>query len=447
MSTLTLTVLRCPDAAALQQRQAQGGQIVIGRGSDCDWRLEADKEISKKHCALEFYAGGWQVRDLSTNGTFVNRPDAPVGRERGRPLVDGDRLLLGAYEIEVRITEDAAAADNPMAVDWSADAPLTPVAGARKIPAGWSVGAAAVPGLDGPPAATVPSLPPMRDAAGSTAEAFVPHANPQPQIPPSQKPIPSDWYQREIAGAPVTRPIVRALPPAPSPLTSAAESTQPLLEVAIARQGPAASARPLASEPATPASQPPSSAAGFAGFAAGFQIPADMMARAAADPEAALLSAGSLLRAAVSGIRALLIARGDVKREFRIEQTTLRAADNNPLKFAATDEDALARLLDPRTDASRAMREAVEDLTVHQVATLAATQAAARALLERLAPAQIEAQDNGGGLIPGLREKRLWEAYRRHHAQLLEQFEDDFDSAFGKAFARAYEQAADRPKG
>ncbi len=148
-----------------------------------------------------------------------------------------------------------------------------------------------------------------------------------------------------------------------------------------------------------------------------------------------------MLRAAVAGLRALLIARADVKREFRIEQTMLRASDNNPLKFAATEEQALAALLDPRSPALRAVQETVDDLTAHQVAGLAATQAAARALLERLAPASLEAEDPGGGLLPGAKEKRLWEAYKRRHAQLVDQFEDDFDSAFGKAFARAYEQA------
>ena len=54
----------------------------------------------------------------------------------------------------------------------------------------------------------------------------------------------------------------------------------------------------------------------------------------------ALTAAGAVLRASVAGIRALLIARADVKREFRIEQTMLRAAGNNPVKFAATDDQA-----------------------------------------------------------------------------------------------------------
>jgi predicted component of type VI protein secretion system len=84
----------------------------------------------------------------------------------------------------------------------------------------------------------------------------------------------------------------------------------------------------------------------------------------------------------------------------------------------------------------------VQDLTAHQVATVAATQAAAKALLTRLAPAGVEADVPAGGILPGAREKKLWEAYRKLHQQVNDQFEDDFDSAFGKAFARAYEEAS-----
>ena len=42
-------------------------------------------------------------------------------------------------------------------------------------------------------------------------------------------------------------------------------------------------------------------------------------------------------------VRALLIARADVKREFRIEQTMLRSAGNNPVKFAASVAQAGAK--------------------------------------------------------------------------------------------------------
>jgi type VI secretion system protein ImpI/type VI secretion system protein len=91
------------------------------------------------------------------------------------------------------------------------------------------------------------------------------------------------------------------------------------------------------------------------------------------------------------------------------------------------------------------MQEAIDDLKRHEVAMLAAMQAAVKSLLELIDPAAFEAADPGGGLLPGARERRLWDAYRQRHAELVAQFGDDFDSVFGRAFARAYEVVVNRP--
>src|SRR5450631_629060 len=230
MSTLTLTVLRCPESVALQQRQAQGGQITLGRGAECDWRLDADKGISKMHCALEFLAGEWQVRDLSTNGTFVNHADAPVGRDQVRPLNDGDRLQLGAYEIEVRITPDESTSEGTPGA--RADSPMTRSAAAApaiKIPVEWSMEGpsgkrATVPGLDAPSTDRALHRPIVRDAAGSVAEAF-PRAIDRPQAPLT---IPADWYVRELGSDAATPPAPAAVPlPAHAGMGLAAEPSTP----------------------------------------------------------------------------------------------------------------------------------------------------------------------------------------------------------------------------
>lgn len=448
MSEITLSVLRCPDNIVPEQRRATGGELSLGRGAECDWPLQdPDRVLSKKHCVLEFFGGGWQVRDTSTNGTFVNHGAAPVGRDQVRPLMDGDRLRLGAYEIEVRIADDAAAPgwgapppyrSEPPASDPFAANPFAP-------PPSGGFGGASLPGTGAPPSTGGGGLlpddfdpfgdnaPPMADHAPSTAEAFlVP-----PSLPAGKAVIPDDWdldlTPRPAAPPPAANPFAEA--PRPPPVAQ-----QPIVATPVA-------APPVAAPPApAPVSAPAAgdAAASLAALLEGAGLPPAMAARAQQDPEATLRAAGSVLRAAIAGMRALLIARADVKREFRIEQTMLRATNNNPLKFAATEEQALAALLDPRTPALSAMQETVNDLTIHQVATLAATQAAARALLARLAPGALEAEDPGGGLLPGAKERRLWDAYKRRHAQLEEQFEDDFDSAFGKAFARAYEKAAGR---
>ena len=106
---LTLSVLRCPDAVPPETRQVPGGEFSIGRGTDNTWTLaDPDRTLSRRHCVLAFRSGGWQLADVSANGTFLNRETEALGEAGPRDLRDGDRLRLGAYEIEVRISEEAA---------------------------------------------------------------------------------------------------------------------------------------------------------------------------------------------------------------------------------------------------------------------------------------------------------------------------------------------------
>ena len=608
---LILTVLRCPDSVVPEQRRVPGGDFVIGRGADANWVLpDPDRLLSKHHCVLEFRGGGWQVRDLSTNGTFVNHADAPVGRDQVKMLEDGDRLRMGAYEIEVRVEQAAAQPGAwgggalpgaaPPAAAWDQPAAATPPGAGWDQPAApsWAAAPAAPaappawgtqdqawgappareeplqPRLPGDPflgarapAAGAPSLPsgsglpadfdpfteapPMPDHRPSTSDAFLPpkpmqqvpvipddwNLGPTPSAPPPPPPapgggpsrIPDDWNfdlssapaqppraapgpaaapppaspfaappaappfaappaapvapaAHPAAPAPVATPPVAPLPITPDPFAAppvvrpvappshapdpfaappVAAAAEPFAAPApvadpfaepppppVAPVAPLAAAPPPAPpvhEPAARPAAPPvgggTADAGLAAFLAGAGLSPHLAAHA--DPDAALRALGAAFHAAISGLRQLLIARADVKREFRIEQTMLRSAGNNPVKFAASDEAALSALLSAGPQhGPRAVRETVEDLTAHQVATLAATQAAARALLARLAPEGLEAQEHGGGGLFASKDKRLWEAYKRLHQQVTEQFDDDFDSAFGKEFARAYEQAS-----
>jgi len=474
---LVLSVLRCPDQIVPEQRRVPGGEFTLGRGAECDWQLsDPERVLSKRHCAVEYLAGGWQLRDLSTNGTFLNNLPEPVGREQVRPLRDGDRLRLGSYEIECRVADEAGFGEGRWESTSAMPDPMF------QPPSGDSdIFAAPLPGLGpagGTPAGGTPLLPSdfdpfasdgpdnaMPDHRPGTEDMFTPPRVTMPDLLPADwdKPPPTghDTPTRPPANDPFANmpdPFADAPPPghgfgapAPAPLPGGGSLPDPFAEPS----GPAG-ADPFA-EPAhlegRPAPQPAPSAPArpIAGPSDGMQEAMALLLHAAglppaapgADPATTIAQAGEALRAAVGGLRALLIARGDVKREFRIEQTMLRAAGNNPLKFAATDEVAVQALLSPRGGGPAAVRETVEDLTAHQLATIAATQAAARALLARLAPAGVEAEVPSGGLsLPGAREKRLWEAYRRLHLQVSDQFEDDFDSAFGKAFARAYEQAS-----
>jgi diguanylate cyclase (GGDEF)-like protein len=64
--------------------------LVIGRGSDCDIRIN-DHSVSRRHARLQPGADGYYAVDLqSTNGTFVN--DTPASMQK---LKDGDYLRVG----------------------------------------------------------------------------------------------------------------------------------------------------------------------------------------------------------------------------------------------------------------------------------------------------------------------------------------------------------------
>ncbi len=64
--------------------------IVIGRGADCDIRIN-DHSVSRRHARIQPGADGYYAVDLqSTNGTFVN--DMPASMYK---LKDGDYLRVG----------------------------------------------------------------------------------------------------------------------------------------------------------------------------------------------------------------------------------------------------------------------------------------------------------------------------------------------------------------
>lgn len=173
------------------------------------------------------------------------------------------------------------------------------------------------------------------------------------------------------------------------------------------------------------------------------------------DSAATMHALGAAFRAVVAGLRRVLIARSALKGEFRIEQTMVQVSGNNPLKFSADDDDALAALLGigRRTEMAPAdaVADALRDIRLHELASVAAMQAAVRALVQGLGPEAVGAptQVRGGGLaaILAQRKARAWDAYEALHARTLAALSDDFDSVFGRAFARAYEQALQEIEG
>ena len=447
--TLTLTMLRCPDTVAPETRVLQGGEFSIGRGSENDWVLpDRERFLSKRHCMLAYRSGGWQIADLSTNGTFLNGESAPIGHNQPRDLRDGDRLRLGAYEIELRITETAiprrapVGRGDPFALDpfEPRAAPATPPFDAdpllRRDAGQDSFAEALVPPSINLPPDFDPLTPEPGEArfAGPSRPDHSPHLEDafHPALPRSL--LPDDW-DHEPVPQPLA-PLPAADRPSPAPLVT--DTPAPLMADTPAPAPAFVPAAPTARAAAVSEDDL------LAAFLRGTGLPD---ARPA-DPAAAMEALGTAFRELISGLRQAMIARSAIKGEFRIEQTMIRSRGNNPLKFSADDDDAMLALLGAgrRTDmgAAEAVADALRDVRLHEIATIAAMRSAVRGVISRFDPVKLRlaAEQSGGlNLVPVQRKARAWDAFEALFTQTSQALTDDFDGVFGRAFARAYEQA------
>jgi type VI secretion system FHA domain protein len=447
---LTMTVLRCPDSVAPETRNITGGEFTVGRGPGVDWVLpDPERLLSKRHFAVAFRGGSWQLADTSTNGTYLNRENDPIGAGDLRSLHDGDRVRVGAYEIEIRLVEDdnarpgGAVGDSPFADPFAMD-PFGPARPQRNPfdepdhlrPRNPPTSAQLPHDFDplAPDTHETPFHGPTQaDNSPAMQDAFRPPAH-VGQLPlhaggtiPGDDLLPDDWDKDLLEGG--------TPPPAPPP--------RPVRKAAAPSRPPEPAPLPSAPPPA-----PPQPAASDAALLTAFLEGAGMPGAKPTDPAATMRELGKAFRDLVAGLRAVLIARAAIKSEFRIEQTMIRARGNNPLKFAADDEDALAALLATgrRTDMAphEAVADALRDIRLHELASMAAMQAAVRSMLDGLDPASLRAKAEQGGamsLLPVQKKARAWDTYEALHARTVQALADDFDSAFGKAFARAYERS------
>ena len=117
--TLTLT-LRDPDPTpegVSARHVVEGETTVVGRSKNCDWHLpDPDNIVSSRHAEIRRDGDGWLLKDISTNGIFLNGAGERLGGEHR--LAEGDVLRIGPYEIVASLRAEApapAAAPEPAA--------------------------------------------------------------------------------------------------------------------------------------------------------------------------------------------------------------------------------------------------------------------------------------------------------------------------------------------
>ncbi|GAA0404327.1 hypothetical protein GCM10009133_11200 [Cocleimonas flava] len=164
--------------------------------------------------------------------------------------------------------------------------------------------------------------------------------------------------------------------------------------------------------------------------------------------------AGSLFRKSIEGTMEVLQSRAEIKNEMRMDMTTIRPIENNPIKFSITAEEAITKLLLEKSksqmDSAKAIDEAYDDIKSHQVAVISGIQASLTSVLKRFEPEnlieRLERQSPISASIPIHRKAKLWEAFEFLYQTIEGEAEDDFNRLFGQEFAKAYDDQVEKLK-
>ncbi len=455
---LTLTIenqTSLPDGGPLSVTASGGRGLDIGRDQHLDWALpDPSRAVSGRHCEIRFRDGGWWLRDISTNGTFVNGGEHRV--QSPYRLQHGDRLEIGHYIIAVAIDEEAGQA--------AAQAASPPPSYAADPEALWAPSTDAAPPISRrdlmPPGHAKPVHASFIDWA---TDIPTPAAGPAPPAPPpawSAPPPQGDdfaWAPLQAAPVPQAEPLA-PIPTPRRPTASGPASANPWDEPAAAEPEP--DAEPMPAPATTPVSAPalarePAPMSGPAAISMGefmqrFAKGAGVSPQALStqDPGAFAEQLGGLMRLIAEELKGLLAARAESKRIARsTNQTMVQAQDNNPLKFSPTVDDALQLIFgQPRSgylDAKRAFDESFRDLKAHQIKTYSAMQHALRMLVEDLDPqaiAEATTPEGGIGGLIGSRKAKMWETYVARWEAKTAPYEDGLVDAFMIYFAECYDR-------
>ncbi|MBM0107055.1 type VI secretion system-associated FHA domain protein TagH [Steroidobacter sp. S1-65] len=461
-----------------------GGKI--GRAADNDWILpDPDRYISSHHCKVEFRAGQWMLEDTSTNGVFINGSDVPASVEGAYALKDGDRLRLGDYEILVGIDER-----NDFPPDASGQLPAPVRAAPRRgspepeIDLGEELDLtdllsdAAMKAAEAPrPAANGASSAVASPSAGSSLNASsqsTPHSS--PSLLDLNKALGIDLQSTRpgvqnntVPGRPARSGFTSLLdnPDEPEQRTIAPGrkpddwqmQTQPYDRKSLqALTNPGSMARPAEKPAATPARRATDGgtlepANGVEAFCRGAGI--DPSSLPLETQHALLQLAGQMTREVVLGLMDVLKGRADQKTRLRLSQTQIQPADNNPLKFSASVDEALLKLLDGHSNTRylgpvEAIRDSFADLRTHQVALSGAIQAAIDELMNRIEPGELQEKfDRGlkrGALLGAANKMKYWDLYTEFYHVLNQRNEQNLPTLFAEELARTYAERAAQKK-
>jgi type VI secretion system protein len=384
----------------------------IGRSSDNEWILpDPERYLSGKHARVDFKAGTYVLVDTSSNGTYINGAQVPLGKYHDYQLKDGDYIRLGEYELLVSI-------------DKSNDFPPDD---------------SAIVAYDGKTPSSAVKKSTANDLGADLDLSILLETGDQPPLS-SRTEQDSGIRPRDAYGQAVTQSS------AEDGATPWHMLTRPLKMEAAKTQDPG---------PASGAGPASISNRSFSGtlYDSDFEQALSSFCRGAGidlrslNNEArstALQLAGQLLRESLLGLMDLHHGNHEFRNRFRIT-TAPAAAPESPLNLSKGVDETLVRLLNnlsTRAGSVEAIRNSFRELKAESVASLAAMHAAFEEFLERVDPKELEERfERAGkrGVFGTPNKAKYWELYAEMYAGLAQRPSDGFPHLYTEAFARAFE--------
>ena len=388
----------------------------IGRSAENDWVLPDDmRYVSGRHARIVFHKGRYLLQDTSSNGTYVNDIERPLGNQNPHELKTGDILRIGEYHVQVQI--DAA---TDFSLDDSALYSTGSTSTRRRKPPPPDLGASLrlenlleasndLSSDDLKPVNAFGQAVSARTRALQSGHTLPDVANTAPELD-----VNSDAVARRIAR-----------------LARATEKSQ------RAAQLPAPPPAPVAP---TLSASAPDNTPGLQAFCRGAGIGAETLP---VDAHARMLHlAGQLLRECLSGLKESNRSQQEQRNDLRVTYEK-EPGDFLPSLERHSIEELIQELLKAhdsrRFDAVQWLRESFANARKHDDAMVEAMRAAFVDFVGRLDP-----RDLATRFERSPRRKTLgnWELYGEFYRQLCEMQPNALPHIFVETFAQNYDQAA-----
>ena len=441
---------------------------TFGRANVCDWCLpDPEKVISSSHVKIEKAEDKFYLYDTSTNGVFINRSVEPIGKGHKYLLCPDDLIAIGDYEITVSLVNAQSKASDDIKSLPNSDKSLESNAKvhepveflAQDILSSEKVSSAPIVNNDlndafiSSKAKNASAIPEDWDFGLSEKPEELPKASSKDKNKPEvskviEEPANNvvDTFEQTPLAIPLEIDIEKLEEVQPNVATLKIEP------VATSNHIPEKNTETFHEESFVKNESQVQKQSNVTNsneldmFIKGLGISNKLSSKPMSSE--IYFELGQSMNLMFMGLIKLLRNRSELKSEFKINQTTFKQQENNPLKFSATIDDVFNNLYlhgsSSFLSSEKAIQDVFKDTEKHDKAFSAGTLGALLGMLEQLDPNKIEEHNIQphllDKLVPAKKEARNWALYNQLHSDIKSEISSQGSGALTDDFVKAYDK-------